>query len=409
MQKFQIWQNAWKPWVTGSTEISFPDEWRITMHHMKADTMPGLTKEQMLDRINKPYGMPTIYELAKQGKEAVIIFDDLSRGTPVQPIAELVVEELLRGGIKKESIRFICAVGSHGSQARNELVQKMGERLIEEYPVFNHNPYENNIKIGLDYSGNDVLINKEFYECDVRIGIGSCSPHPMNGYGGGGKILFPGICSIETTISNHFRNEYISRGDLRSCGLRSEIEHMTKMVGSFFKIDTILNERLEAVELFAGDPLLEYYKAAQCSQKLNAVTSNGLKDIVVINANAKVNEPHDTIEMAEQILKDGGDIILINHSFGGRVIHYIYNYFGRNIMGRGTLPIEKRKTPKWGRLIYFTPYPEYMVKMTFASPERVIFAKTWDEVLKSFTDTGQDITASIIADATISFFDDLIR
>ena len=77
-------------------------------------------------------------------------------------------------------------------------------------------------------------------QCDVRIGVGSVSPHPMNGFGGGGKLIFPGLAGIRTTHANHTRREFRPFSP-EPCGLRRDIETMTEMVMPFFKIDAILN------------------------------------------------------------------------------------------------------------------------------------------------------------------------
>ena len=34
MQKFQVWQNAWKPDMVEPVEILLPDEWDVEFHKM---------------------------------------------------------------------------------------------------------------------------------------------------------------------------------------------------------------------------------------------------------------------------------------------------------------------------------------------------------------------------------------
>ena len=104
-------------------------------------------------------------------------------------------------------------------------------------------------QIGTDKEGKPVMLNGEYLDCDIRIGIGSVVPHPLNGYGGGGKILFPGIAHIHTTVGNHERREFTTMGNLESCGFRRDIEEMTRMAGPLFKIDAILNSHLDVIDL----------------------------------------------------------------------------------------------------------------------------------------------------------------
>jgi hypothetical protein len=41
------------------------------------------------------------------------------------------------------------------------------------------------------------------FEADLKIGVGFITPHPIAGFGGGGKIVIPGLGSMETIQSNH--------------------------------------------------------------------------------------------------------------------------------------------------------------------------------------------------------------
>jgi hypothetical protein len=40
-------------------------------------------------------------------------------------------------------------------------------------------------------------------DCDLKIGIGELIPHMGAGFGGGGKLVFPGVMSIESVAYNH--------------------------------------------------------------------------------------------------------------------------------------------------------------------------------------------------------------
>lgn len=377
---------------------------------MRGDSWPKLTKEQIHEKVIHPIGILPIRELARNGKEACIVFDDLSRGTQTKEIAEIVLEELHAGGIERGHIRFICALGTHGAHTRLDFIRKLGEEIVENYPVFNHNPFYNLQQIGVDKCGNPVQINREFMQCDVRIGIGSVAPHPYNGFGGGGKLLFPGIAAIDTTVSNHGREEFNGIGNRQPSGLRLDIEDMTRMVGSFFKIDAILNAHLDTIDLFAGDPIKEYYEATAVSAVANAMEYGERKDVVVANANAKYNEAVVAVAISNMEIKPGGDIVLINHCPSGQVVHYTYAPFGLSQGGRLWQPYEKRVQSPCGRIIYYSPFPEWTTPMAFSERDKVVLAKTWDEVLRLLIERhGAGTKASILSDASISYFPDYLK
>ena len=217
-----------------------------------------------------------------------------------------MLEELEAGGISGDQVRFLCALGNHAPLTREDFVKKLGEDIVERYAIYNHNPFEHLVKVGVDSAGADVLVNREYMACDVRIGIGACSPHPMNGFSGGGKLLFPGIAGIQTTLANHKRREF-SVFSTEPCGLRRDIEAMTRMTGPFFKIDAILNAKLDIVDVYAGDAVEEHRYAMEASRRLNALHRQGeKKDVVVVNANAKYNEALIAVRIGNMELKEGG-------------------------------------------------------------------------------------------------------
>ena len=404
MQTYSVWQNAWRTDPSAHVDLTLPEDWTVTPYRMEADSHPALTPAEILDRLRHPVGMPTIREMAAAGHEAIIVFDDLSRGTPAKVPAELVVRELLAGGLKKENIRFLCALGNHGALTRADFVCKLGEEIVENFPIYNHNPYEHLVKLGVDHAGEDVLINREFMACDIRIGIGSVSPHPLNGFGGGGKLLFPGIAGIRTTYANHSRREFKPFSP-EPCGLRRDIEAMTDMARPFFKIDAVLNAKLEIVELRAGDPVQEYYQAVDISRRFNAMERQGEpKDVVFVNANAKYNEALIAVRIGAMDLKPGGDLVLINHCPAGQVVHYLYSAFGSGYGGKCWNDPAKRPRSHIGRIIYYTPYPDVTSRRSLNEPDKVVFAKTWDQVAQLLSGRGAGTTASIIPDGTISYF-----
>lgn len=263
MKEYTLAQNRW--YGDEPTTISLPDDWDVQFLSSRGDERSALSAEQIRERFQHPVGSRTIRELAENAEQVVIVFDDLTRGTPVQPIAEAVLEELHAAGIPKNHIRFICGTGLHGAHSRNDFARKLGERIIREYAVFNHNPYDNCAEVGFTPNGIRVSLNREFLSCDLKIAIGGVVPHPLNGFGGGGKIIMPGIASAETINGTHAtkvkssmsggKNPLAGSGNLSDDSFRSEVEACCCLSGLNVVCDALLNTRCEMWELVVGDPL----------------------------------------------------------------------------------------------------------------------------------------------------------
>jgi len=134
-----------------------------------------------------------------------IIVEDLTRPSPKKLILETLMEELDHISVHRENISVIISVGTHRGLTAAELETTFGRELLNQYEFVNHDCYASDlVPIGKLKTGREVKINRKVYEATFRIGIGSIFPHPMNGFGGGGKILFPGVADFDAIQEHHF-------------------------------------------------------------------------------------------------------------------------------------------------------------------------------------------------------------
>ena len=59
---------------------------------------------------------------------------------------------------------------------------------------------------------------------------------------------------------------------------------------------------------------------------------------------------------------------------------------------------------KHKRVIYYTPYVEYAAKYQFNNPDKVVFAKSWNQVMELLDCMDRRMTVSIITDGSIAYF-----
>jgi len=197
-------------------EVAYPlpDGWKVTVYDIAGADRPVMTYDQIKTAIASPHGAPRLREIARGKKKVVILFDDLTRGTRVSKIAPAVLEELKEAGIADSQIEFICAQGAHQAWDRADLVKKLGEAIFNRFPVYNHVPFMNCTYLGNTSYGSRVEVNAEVMSCDLKVGIGGIVPHASYGYGGGGKIIMPGVSSYDAISAHHGPNQ-IGRASCR--------------------------------------------------------------------------------------------------------------------------------------------------------------------------------------------------
>jgi len=395
--------------------LDFPAAWDVHLCQMKGWNAPRLTTTQMRKAFANPIGTKTIREMAKGKKEVVILFDDLSRGTPADFIVPFVLEELKAGGIKDDNIRFIAAFGAHGAMNNLELAKKLGPDILRRYLVYQHNPYENCVPLGQTSWGTPVAVNAEYMACDLRIGIGAIVPHPF-GFGGGSKIILPGVVSMDTIDANHTRLglcDKVCICNLAGNILKADIDEAAKMARLDVKVDAILNIRRQVTGLFVGDFIGEYKAGVKVAREHYATEMVTDCNIVVANCYQKANEITLAPFIASPLLtKKGGDMVLMSVYPAGQILHYFGRSFGKKFGGRGWnvpgpegrhagLPENAKK------LTVFMPYPDKAGVDWLAPYELVNFASSWNEVITDLKKRyGSKAKVAVIPDATVQYFPD---
>lgn len=350
---------------------------------------PALGTEEIGAAIGRPIAGRRLKELARRKKEVVILFDDLTRVTRAYEIVPFLLRELAEAGVPEEGIRFIAALGCHGALNRLDLAKKLGAEVVERFPVFNHNPFANCLEVGRTGSGLRLEVNAEVMACELKIGISAVTPHIMTGFGGGGKIILPGVTSLGTTAAFHRLEKPAPGGrEARWMGLvegnplPEELTAAGRLAGLDFKVECLVNAWGQTTDVFAGDPPAAY-AAAVAAAKHHYLTPGGAdkdRDVVVANTFAKASEAIAGLCTAYQAVKrDGGTVVLIANAPEGQVVHYLMGPFGRTVAGE--LKLEAGIPPYVRQLIVFSAYPDPAARGYFAADERLLFLHRWEEVL----------------------------
>jgi hypothetical protein len=245
----------------GKEEIyRFPDNWDIREYRIK--NVQKLDDDAIGSVIAGEFvykGVKTrLTELAAGKKNVFILVDDLSRFTPSYKIAPYILRQLRKAGVGKENIRFMTALGSHMKMTKDDMVLKLGEEIVKEYIVVNHDCMNDEMEyLGTNTYGTPVRINKKVADADLVIGIGSLNKHRFAYGSGGAKIILPGVSHIETIRHNH-RAQMIAYSDAKSRFgiLRDGMNEAGGMLSErtdFIVADVVLNRERDITNIFIGD------------------------------------------------------------------------------------------------------------------------------------------------------------
>ena len=392
-------------------ELTFPDRWEVDNLTSSGLEKQGLTQEQIRERIEHPVEGPTLEELARGKKQAVIVFDDMTRPTPVGNVAPFVLEQLHRAGMKKDQIRFIWALGSHGAYDMIAARKKLGDEIVENYTVYNHDPFQNTVRVGRTSTGVELWINREFMACDLKIGIGCITAHVHVGFGGGAKLIMPGVAGIETI--NQFHNQQFrdySRtglGNFDNNIMRAECDAAGDLAGLNFKVDCLINRRGEIASLYAGSFRATHENGAEEGKAHYGIPYTTGYDIVVSNSYGKANESAIAFSFPIMLLKPGsqGTGVLISDCPEGQVPHYVFRAWGSDYGGRHYTPRGKGFIPLlMKKFIVLNPTPDRTSLDLICHNDDAIVVKTWPEVLALLKqDYPGEAKVAVVPDGTIQY------
>jgi len=270
--------------------------------------------------LRNPIGSPPLSEMVKPKDRVVILGDDMTRPTPQDIIIPVLLNELNAAGVPDENIEVIIALGTHRYMSEREIRGKYGDEVMERVPVINHDykDLKNLVDMGKTESGIPISVNKKVYDADFVIGVGNIVPHCYAGWGGGGKIIQPGISGEETTAMTHIMagrvrpvSKLIGRLDHK---VKGEIDAVALKAGLNLIVNTVLNQEDKIAHVVVGDPVKAFREGVKAAEKIYCPAVPGQADIVIVSsypADIDFWQAAKPLDYASVAVKKGGTIILV--------------------------------------------------------------------------------------------------
>lgn len=280
------------PFRAGITaEVEIKEE---NLLFIASPSKPGHIPDQgkiIEEALDKPFGCDRLEELLNPYFSVVILVDDITRPTPSAKILSPVLEQIAGAGIPDRAVTIIMGMGTHRPATDNELEIKLGRSVLENYTVLNRDYRETEkfVNLGKTESGIPVEADREVIEADFVISIGNIVPHISAGWGGGSKMILPGICSQKTTDMMHYMAcviqpvlEVIGTRDNR---IRKDMDLVARKVGLNFLINTVLDENHHILGVFAGDFAKAHQEGVKFAEEIMVVPIPDQADILIVSGN----------------------------------------------------------------------------------------------------------------------------
>jgi len=302
-------------------EVDLPEDRPIRELSYKAARPLADPAAALVQVLEHPTGTPPLAELARGRKSACIVICDITRPVPNRMILEPMLETLERSGIPREAIVILIATGLHRSNLGAELVELVGQDIVDRYRIENHygQDLSQHTYLGDSPRGVPIWIDSRYVEADLKITTGLIEPHLMAGFSGGRKLICPGIAALETVKVWHgpdfLEHPKADCGILEGNPVHEENTWIGRHTGCDFIVNVVIDAARRPLCFVAGDMEEAFLQGVAFVKDVVVDTVPEPVDVVVTSC---AGYPLDTtfyqavkgLTGALPIVKQGGTIIL---------------------------------------------------------------------------------------------------
>jgi lactate racemase len=254
--------------------FSLPPQWTpVLLGNTEEAVLTKSASELAAEVLSQEVTATLLRSLAKKTTHVAVIVDDNTRPTPVRPILDMLLKALTELGLPSHKIVLVVACGTHVAMDNDTLVTRFGKEILAHYTLIQHNAYQTDLTPFKLSDGRVVGINPAVASADARIGISSILPHPMAGYGGGPKILMPGVCNLDFIMHHHMTHTIhpgAAVGETRGNPFHEDCMSIAQQIGLDLSINCVYDQDGHIANIVAGTLEGAFHEAVEeCTNRLS--------------------------------------------------------------------------------------------------------------------------------------------
>jgi nickel-dependent lactate racemase len=245
----------------------------------------------------------------------------------------------------------LFALGIHRDMTDAEARAKLGAAGDLGLRWLNHRPRDPGaqVDLGVTRRGTPVRLNRHLHEADLVICVGLIEPHLLLGFGGGLKMILPGLAHETTIQRNHLQgvtpDRYNYVGEVES-PMRLDLEEAAGKLGRrIFVVNAVLGEGLEVSRFLCGDPLAAHREGAALVAEACGRPVASPVDVAIVASdpmNADLRQGMKCIGNVERSVRDDGlivgllecrngigDVAVPPRALPNRVLRFVLRRLGR--------------------------------------------------------------------------------
>jgi nickel-dependent lactate racemase len=301
-------------------------------HHYK----PPLGEKPTVEKsLAEPIGSPKLSKLAEGRRNIVYLASDHTRPVPTKVIFPEVIKEI-RSSNPTCPITILVGTGSHRNTSKEELDDKFGPGVLDDYKVEVHDCDRSEMElVGKLPSGGDFRINRTALQADLLIAEGFIEPHFFAGFSGGRKSVLPGITDRSGVMYNHC-SEFIAHprsrtGVLDGNPIHRDMIYAAGAVKLAFIVNAVLDSEKKAIACFSGHFEKAHLEGVDFLDKLAGVKAAPADIVITTNGgyplDQNIYQSVKSMTAAEASAKEGAVLIIASRCNDGHGADGFYQTF----------------------------------------------------------------------------------
>jgi nickel-dependent lactate racemase len=312
------------PYGNDAYELDLPSRGAI---RLVGETFPppiAEVEKSLRDALEAPLGTIPLRRIVPPAGSISVLISDLTRGASTGKVLSALLAYLEEAGAGPERVSVVLAMGTHRGHREGELESHLGAGVLSRWKVIEHNAADpaSLVDVGTTAAGTRCLFNAGVANSALIIALGTVSFHYFAGYGGGRKLILPGVAGEETILANHRLSLRADPGEGLSPGCRSgnldgNPVHDDMLAGArlldkpIFAVNVASDQKGNIVFLNAGELDRSHRAACDFFASTFGVRIDRLYKAVIVSAGGfpkdiNLLQSHKALRHASYALEDGG-------------------------------------------------------------------------------------------------------
>lgn len=312
----------------GDEKVHFflPVDYQLKSLHPAAPSLHLAENDILNIRLDNPLATSKLEDLLRSDDNILIVLPDKTRNARLDLFFPHIFKILEKNNIPDQKVSILFASGSHPEMSEEEVHNILGNAPFYRFSFTCHNCRHSLCeKYGNTSRGTPVYLNQMLKTHSKIVVVNSVVHHYFAGFGGGPKMIMPGLAAYETIWHNHKLSVLAENsplhpacepGNIVDNPVYEDLIEAVKMTKVDFSVQMVLDENNQLIDAFCGDIHSSFQKATMRVHQLNSVEISSLADLVITSVGGlpkdiNLIQSHKAILNSVRALKPNGILIIM--------------------------------------------------------------------------------------------------